>query len=125
MRASRRACALLSRRSQYFFFACPILGDTGAIIKKDGSTIECSDAKFDCPNLVHLGYRWWEYMGGITFHASNVTTNTSYTAPLTTFTFDPTGDGTQNVELSLLNRTVHVVVPVSPTPARRANAPPP
>ena len=50
---------LRARRSQYFFFACPILGDTGALTKAaDGSKIECSDAKFDCPNLVHLGYRW-------------------------------------------------------------------
>ena len=86
---------------------CPILGDQGAERLADGRLIECSDAKFDCPNAMNLQLvegRWWfEYMGAITLHASNVTLERSYTlAQPSSFDFD-------GKTIGIANKTVHTV----------------
>ena len=70
-----------------------------------------SDAKFDCPNAMNLqlveGSWWFEYMGAITLHASNVTLERSYTLALpSSFDFD-------GKTIGIANKTVHTVVHIA------------
>lgn len=85
---------------RYFFIVCPESGVDGV-----GGGTECSDAKLDCPSEVNAEHEWWTGMGALTLHASNVTTDSYYTAQFEPLYYEQT-------QMGLNGRTVHVVVHV-------------